>query len=121
MGPEHAFFKDSGRAEYVCATDGEAMEAFQALSQREGIIPALESAHAVAHAMKVCPLPSSSILLRLVRDAVTSTSFFRLHFITTQIAKTMKPTENILINLSGRGDKDMFTVAKLMGVTMSGM
>lgn len=53
VGPEHAFFKDSGRAEYVCVTDGEAMEAFQLLSQREGIIPALESAHAVAHAMKV--------------------------------------------------------------------
>lgn len=53
MGPEHAFLKDSGRAEYQVITDGEALDAFTQLSRREGIIPALESAHGVAYAMKV--------------------------------------------------------------------
>lgn len=53
VGPEHAHFKDTGRAEYVCVTDTEAMDAFTDLSRMEGIIPALESAHAVAQAMKV--------------------------------------------------------------------
>jgi tryptophan synthase beta chain len=82
IGPEHAFLHDSGRVEYVCASDGEALEAFQALSKLEGIIPALESAHAVAHAIKV--------------------------------AREMSPDEIIIINLSGRGDKDIDTVSNLL-------
>jgi tryptophan synthase beta chain len=79
IGPEHAFLHDSGRVEYVCASDCEALEAFQMLSKLEGIIPALESAHAVAHAIKV--------------------------------AREMSPDEIIIINLSGRGDKDIDTVS----------
>lgn len=79
IGPEHAFLHDSGRVEYVCASDGDAVEAFQTLSKLEGIIPALESAHAVAHALKV--------------------------------AREIAPDEIIIINLSGRGDKDMNTVS----------
>ena len=55
VGPEHAYWKDSGRVEYTSATDAEALEAFELLAQCEGIIPALESAHAVAHAMKLAP------------------------------------------------------------------
>ena len=81
VGPEHAFLKDIGRAEYVGITDTEALEAFHYLCRTEGIIPALESSHGVAHAMK--------------------------------LAKTMKPTQSILVNLSGRGDKDIGTVADL--------
>jgi tryptophan synthase beta chain len=81
VGPEHAFLKDIGRAEYVGVTDAEALEAFHYLCRTEGIIPALESSHAVAYAMK--------------------------------LAKTMKPTQSILVNLSGRGDKDIGTVADL--------
>jgi tryptophan synthase beta chain len=81
VGPEHAFLKDIGRAEYVGVTDKEALEAFHYLCRTEGIIPALESSHAVAYAMK--------------------------------LAKTMKPEQSILINLSGRGDKDIGTVADL--------
>lgn len=84
VGPEHAYLKDIGRAEYVGITDAEALEAFHYLCRTEGIIPALESSHAVAHAMK--------------------------------LAKTMKPTQSILVNLSGRGDKDIGTVADLSGV-----
>ncbi len=84
VGPEHAFLKDIGRAEYVGVTDSEALEAFHYLCRTEGIIPALESSHAVAHAMK--------------------------------LARTMKPTQSILVNLSGRGDKDIGTVADLSGV-----
>jgi tryptophan synthase beta chain len=83
VGPEHAYLKDIGRAEYVGITDTEALEAFHYLCRTEGIIPALESSHAVAHAMK--------------------------------LAKTMKPTQSILVNLSGRGDKDIGTVADLSG------
>jgi len=83
VGPEHAHLKDIGRAEYVGITDAEALEAFHYLCRTEGIIPALESSHAVAHAMK--------------------------------LAKTMKPSESILVNLSGRGDKDIGTVADLAG------
>ena len=79
IGPEHAFLHDSGRVEYVCASDGDALEAFQTLSKLEGVIPALESAHAVAHAIKV--------------------------------AREMSPDEIIIINLSGRGDKDIDTVS----------
>ena len=84
VGPEHAYLKDIGRAEYIGITDAEALEAFHYLCRTEGIIPALESSHAVAHAMK--------------------------------LAKTMKPTQSILVNLSGRGDKDIGTVADLSGV-----
>src|SRR5690606_28752873 len=81
VGPEHAFLQDIGRAEYVGITDTEALEAFHYLCRTEGIIPALESSHAVAYAMN--------------------------------LAKTMKSTESILVNLSGRGDKDIGTVADL--------
>ena len=83
VGPEHAYLKDIGRAEYVGATDKEALEAFHRLCRTEGIIPALESSHAVAHAMK--------------------------------LAVTMRPDQHILVNLSGRGDKDIGTVADLTG------
>jgi tryptophan synthase beta chain len=83
VGPEHAFLKDIGRAEYVGITDKEALDAFHYLCRTEGIIPALESSHAVAYAMK--------------------------------LAKTMKPEQSILVNLSGRGDKDIGTVADLSG------
>jgi tryptophan synthase beta chain len=81
VGPEHAYLKDIGRAEYVGITDKEALEAFHYLCRAEGIIPALESSHAIAYAMK--------------------------------LAKTMKPDQSILVNLSGRGDKDIGTVADL--------
>jgi tryptophan synthase beta chain len=81
VGPEHAFLKDIGRAEYVGITDQEALDAFHHLCRTEGIIPALESSHAVAYAMK--------------------------------LAQTMKPTQSVLVNLSGRGDKDIGTVADL--------
>jgi tryptophan synthase beta chain len=84
VGPEHAWLKDSGRAQYVGITDQEALEAFHYLCRTEGIIPALESSHAIAYAMK--------------------------------LARTMKPEQNILVNLSGRGDKDIGTVADLAGV-----
>jgi tryptophan synthase beta chain len=83
VGPEHAYLKDIGRAEYVGATDTEALEAFHRLCRTEGIIPALESSHAVAYAMK--------------------------------LAATMRPDQHILVNLSGRGDKDIGTVADLTG------
>ncbi len=83
VGPEHAYLKDIGRAEYVGVTDAEALEAFHRLCRTEGIIPALESAHAVAHAMKMAP--------------------------------TMRPDQHLLVNLSGRGDKDIGTVADLTG------
>ncbi|MEO8859081.1 MAG: tryptophan synthase subunit beta [Burkholderiaceae bacterium] len=81
VGPEHAFLKDLGRAEYVGITDAEALQAFHHLCRTEGIIPALESSHAVAYAMKLAP--------------------------------TMRPDQSILVNLSGRGDKDIGTVADL--------
>ncbi|MGV3494035.1 MAG: tryptophan synthase subunit beta [Ramlibacter sp.] len=84
VGPEHAWLKDTGRAEYVGITDEEALAAFHYLCRTEGIIPALESSHAIAYAMK--------------------------------LAKTMKPDQSILVNLSGRGDKDIGTVADLAGV-----
>ncbi|MCM2251740.1 MAG: tryptophan synthase subunit beta [Ramlibacter sp.] len=84
VGPEHAWLKDSGRADYVGITDGEALEAFHYLCRTEGIIPALESSHAIAYAMK--------------------------------LARTMRPDQHILVNLSGRGDKDIGTVADLAGV-----
>lgn len=81
VGPEHAYLKDIGRAEYVGITDQEALQAFHHLCRTEGIIPALESSHAVAHAMKIAP--------------------------------TMRPDQQLLVNLSGRGDKDIGTVADL--------
>ena len=81
VGPEPAFLKDIGRAEYVGITDDEALKAFHILCRTEGIIPALESSHAVAHAMKMAP--------------------------------TMRPDQSLLVNLSGRGDKDIGTVADL--------
>ena len=84
VGPEHAWLKDTGRAEYVGVTDQEALEAFHYLCRTEGILPALESSHAIAYAMK--------------------------------LAKTMKTDQSILVNLSGRGDKDIGTVADLAGV-----
>jgi tryptophan synthase beta chain len=80
VGPEHAWLKDSGRAEYVAINDDEALAAFHRLCRTEGIIPALESSHAVAHAMKIAP--------------------------------TMTKDKVLLVNLSGRGDKDMATVAE---------
>jgi len=86
VGPEHAWLKDSGRAEYVSATDEEALEAFHRLCRIEGIIPALESSHAIAHAMKIAP--------------------------------TMAKDQVLLVNLSGRGDKDMHTVAEKSGLTL---
>jgi tryptophan synthase beta chain len=86
VGPEHAWLKDSGRAEYVNVTDEEALQAFHDLCRHEGIIPALESSHALAYA--------------------------------TKLAKQMRPDQVILVNLSGRGDKDMATVAQRMGMTL---
>jgi len=83
VGPEHAHLKDIGRAEYVGITDDEALAAFHRLCRSEGIIPALESSHAVAYAMKLAP--------------------------------TMKSDQHLLVNLSGRGDKDIGTVADLSG------
>jgi tryptophan synthase beta chain len=86
VGPEHAWLKVSERAEYVSVTDTEALEAFQLLSETEGIIPALESSHALAHLAKLLPELSADDL--------------------------------VLVNLSGRGDKDMGTVAEALGVTL---
>jgi len=86
VGPEHAWLKDIGRANYVIATDDEALDAFHALTKIEGIIPALESSHALAYAAK--------------------------------LAKEMGKDKNILVNLSGRGDKDIHTVAALEGITV---
>ncbi|MBC7716760.1 MAG: tryptophan synthase subunit beta [Pseudorhodobacter sp.] len=85
VGPEHAYLKDIGRAEYVGITDDEAMKAFHHLCRTEGIIPALESAHAVAQAMKMAP--------------------------------GMRSDQHLLVNLSGRGDKDIGTVADISGAS----
>ena len=84
IGPEHANLHDTGRAQYVPVTDDEAVNAFEYLSRTEGIIPAIESAHAVAHAMKIAP--------------------------------TMDKDKIIVINLSGRGDKDVAAIARYRGV-----
>lgn len=86
IGPEHAWLKDIGRVDYVSATDDEALEAFQKLTRLEGIIPALESAHAVAYAMK--------------------------------LARTLPENQNVIVNISGRGDKDVPTVAAHLGVKL---
>lgn len=86
VGPEHSWLKDIGRAEYVSIKDDEALAAFHQLTRVEGIIPALESSHAVAYA--------------------------------TKLAKKMNKDETILVCLSGRGDKDIFTIAKLEGIEL---
>jgi tryptophan synthase beta chain len=84
VGPEHAWLKESGRAEYVAITDEEALQSFHDMCRLEGIIPALESAHALAYAAKIAP--------RMAKDQI------------------------LLVNLSGRGDKDMHTVAEKSGM-----
>ena len=86
VGPEHSWLKDIGRADYVNINDDEALAAFHQLTRVEGIIPALESSHAIAYA--------------------------------TKLAKTMNKDETILVCLSGRGDKDIFTIAKLEGIEL---
>ncbi len=86
VGPEHSWLKDNGRAEYVSVTDQEALDAFHKLTRVEGIIPALETAHAIAHAIKIAP--------------------------------SHQKNKVILVNLSGRGDKDMDTVAKVSGIKL---
>jgi tryptophan synthase beta chain len=86
VGPEHAWLKDTGRASYVTATDVEALDALKVLSETEGIIPALESAHAVAHTIRLAP--------------------------------TMARESIVIVNLSGRGDKDMQSVASALGVSL---
>jgi tryptophan synthase beta chain len=84
VGPEHAYLKDSGRAQYVAITDKEALEAFHTLTRVEGILPALESSHAVAYGIK--------------------------------LAQELGKDKNIIINLSGRGDKDIHTIAEIEGI-----
>ncbi|HOP17640.1 MAG TPA: pyridoxal-phosphate dependent enzyme, partial [Gammaproteobacteria bacterium] len=86
VGPEHAWLKDAGRANYVAVTDDEALQAFHRLTRTEGIIPALESSHAIAQAMKMAP--------------------------------QMDKDKTLLVNLSGRGDKDMHTVAAREGLKL---
>jgi len=83
VGPEHSYWKDSGRVEYVSITDAEALEGFKLLARLEGILPALETAHAIAQAQKLAP--------------------------------TLTDDQIIVINLSGRGDKDCQEVARLIG------
>ncbi len=87
VGPEHSWLKDSGRVRYVAVTDDEALAAFHELTRAEGIIPALESAHAVAYAKKLAP--------------------------------QLGAERHLVVNLSGRGDKDIFTIAKLEGITLT--
>jgi len=84
VGPQHAALRDCGRATYVTATDTEALEAFVLLSHLEGIVPALESAHAIAYALR--------------------------------LASTMRPDQFIIVNLSGRGDKDIDEVTRLLDI-----
>ncbi|GLQ30935.1 tryptophan synthase subunit beta [Litoribrevibacter albus] len=86
VGPEHSYLKDTGRANYVSVTDDEALAAFRKLTRIEGIMPALESSHALAYAEK--------------------------------LAKTMSPDQMIVVNLSGRGDKDIHTIAQIDGITV---
>jgi len=86
VGPEHSYLKDSGRATYVGITDSQALEAFQTLCREEGIIPALESSHAIAHALR--------------------------------LARELGPEQTILVNLSGRGDKDLQTAADALGISL---
>jgi tryptophan synthase beta chain len=87
VGPEHAYLSDIKRTQYVPVTDAEAVEAFEYLSKTEGIIPAIESAHAVAYAKKIAP--------------------------------SMKKDQIIVINLSGRGDKDVAAIARYKGVNIN--
>ncbi|MBR4318515.1 MAG: tryptophan synthase subunit beta [Oscillospiraceae bacterium] len=87
IGPEHAYLHETGRADYVCITDEEAVQAFEYLSKTEGIIPAIESAHAVAAALKIAP--------------------------------TMPKNQIMIINLSGRGDKDVQQIARYRGVNLN--
>jgi tryptophan synthase beta chain len=86
VGPEHSWLKDTGRAEYVGINDDEALAAFRELNLVEGIMPALETSHALAYAAK--------------------------------LAKTMTSDQTIIVNLSGRGDKDINTIAKLDGLSL---
>ena len=86
VGPEHAHLKATGRADYVSVTDAEALEGLKLLSRHEGIIPALESAHAVYYGLEA--------------------------------ARALPPTEDVVICVSGRGDKDMGTVAKAWGIDL---
>ena len=86
VGPEHSYLKDIGRANYVSVTDDEALDAFRKLTRIEGIMPALESSHALAYAEK--------------------------------LAKTMSPEEVLVVNLSGRGDKDIHTIAQIDGISV---
>jgi tryptophan synthase beta chain len=86
VGPEHAWLKKTGRADYVSVTDEEALQAFHQLTRLEGIMPALESSHALAHGFK--------------------------------LAAAMRPDQSVLINLSGRGDKDVQTVAEIEGLSL---
>lgn len=86
VGPEHSWLKDNGRAQYVTVTDDEALKAFHDCCRTEGIMPALESSHAIAHAVRLAP--------------------------------TLSKDQVILVNLSGRGDKDMHTVAEYSGITL---
>ncbi|HEX3499017.1 MAG TPA: tryptophan synthase subunit beta, partial [Stellaceae bacterium] len=86
IGPEHAFLNDSGRVSYVSITDDEALAAFQLCTRLEGIIPALEPAHALAHVMKIAPT--------LPRDHL------------------------LVMNMCGRGDKDIFAVAEMLGAKL---
>ena len=86
VGPEHSYYRETGRAEYVPVTDAEAVEGFQLLSETEGIIPALESAHAIAYLRELAP--------KLGKEKV------------------------IVVCLSGRGDKDVYTIAKELGISL---
>ncbi len=83
IGPEHSWLHEQGRVDYVTATDQEALDAFQLCSRLEGIIPALEPAHALAHVARIAP--------------------------------ALDPDHIILMNMCGRGDKDIFTVAEMLG------
>ena len=84
VGPEHSYWHDTGRAEYVSVTDAQALEAFQLIARKEGIIPALESSHALAHAFK--------------------------------LAAAMPKDKIVVVNLSGRGDKDLDEAIRLPGI-----
>jgi tryptophan synthase beta chain len=86
VGPEHSWLKDIGRVNYTAVTDNEALQAFHQLTRVEGIIPALESSHAVAYGVR--------------------------------LAASMKPEQNLIINLSGRGDKDIDTIARIEGIKL---
>ena len=86
VGPEHAWLKDGGRVNYIAVNDDAALAAFHSLAQTEGIIPALETAHAIAYA--------------------------------EDLAREMRPDQTIVVNCSGRGDKDINTVAEVEGMTL---